>query len=668
MDTIDIERSFRDIFPDLARMFSLKKFQKIAVSNILQENNTLCIMPTGGGKSLIYWLSGLMLGGITVVISPLVALIDEQAKKIEEQGYEALVIHGGISSNRQVDILKKFSKGELNPDFIFVSPERVSMDGLFEYCIKQRKDEIKLVVIDEIHCVSQWGMSFRPFYKRISLFLNKVYGEDNWEPRLLGLTATLNAKEVVDICKEFKIERENIIKDDLLMRTEITLKVLKFSNENEKEEKFWGLLELHQDEKVLVYVYRKYHKRGVEELAEEALNRGYSATSFHGDMSSLERQEIINKYRNDEINIVFATNAFGMGIDIPDIEVVIHFMIPESVEQYYQEIGRAARDIDSANAYMLYTNKNVQVRRTHFIDKSFPITKELEECYNKITGNEVALKTLQYYSDDQIQKCLPYFLDNGLLKIKSKGISNLNIFSDIQSEELENIYNATVTRGTIATIKKIGIAPENLMNIIYSSILEDQSKLLRVLDKCLIVESTSEKISQEMMESIDQYIMDRKEYKHKLLDYLVYLLDEGISSIQLHQEIGRYLGVPKHNLNLIYSTSKGDKVRSKSEVIIANLLFQNSIKYEYEKRLYYNENDLSILPDFTIHLPDGREIYWEHLGMIGTEDYDKRWLKKLKIYNDFFPGMMVKTYEGASLTDAAISIINNMKAGGARGG
>jgi len=433
MDIINVDRAFKKYFPKLDEEFksknqALKELQKNVVSNVLEGNNTLCIMPTGGGKSLIYWLSGLALQGITIVISPLIALIDEQSEKIREQGYEVLTIHGGIRTDKQMALLKKFSNKELNPDFIFVSPERISIDGFFEYCISSRKDEIKLLAIDEVHCVSQWGVSFRPFYKRIPVFLNEVYGEESWGPTVLALTATLNSKEVADICEEFRIDKDNIIRDDLLIRSEISLKVLKFSDENQKEEKFWDLLDFHRQEKTLVYLYRKYHQRGVEDLTKLAIEKGFKAVAFHGDMSASERQQIIRAYKNDEIDVIFATNAFGMGIDIPDIRVVIHFMIPESGEQYYQEVGRAARDKSAANAHILYTNKNIQVKKTHFIDKSFPSMEDLESCFTKITANKVGLKTLQYFEDEEIQKCLPYFLDNGLISIVCKGVSNLNAF------------------------------------------------------------------------------------------------------------------------------------------------------------------------------------------------------------------------------------------------
>jgi ATP-dependent DNA helicase RecQ len=212
----NIDKSFEKHFPNLAKEFKLKgfklkDFQKRVINNVLEGHNTLCIMPTGGGKSLIYWMSGSCLGGITIVISPLIALIDEQTEKLSEQGYEVLTIHGGMDAGKQAKILIDFANNVINPKFIFVSPEKIATDGLFEHCIKKRKDEITLIAIDEVHCVSQWGASFRPFYKRIPAFLDCIYEDTENRPKILALTATLNQKEVVDICTEFNISFINTI-------------------------------------------------------------------------------------------------------------------------------------------------------------------------------------------------------------------------------------------------------------------------------------------------------------------------------------------------------------------------------------------------------------------------------------------------------------------------
>ena len=651
-----LDDDLKKYFPDFD--FKLKDFQKKVISNVIDHGNTLCIMPTGGGKSLIYWMSALELGGISIVVSPLTALISEQAAKIEAQGYDVLAIHGGVPAIKQMNLLTDLANKKITPQFIFLSPEKISTDGFLEYCLSCRKEDIKLLVIDEVHCVSQWGMSFRPFYKRIPDFMNQLFGENEW-CKILALTATLNPKELGDISNAFHIEKSNIIIQDLLMRSEIQLHTQKFSDEKEKVDKFWEIIKTHQDEKILVYVYRKYSKNGVEDLCASAIERGYKAVTFHGDMSAAERTEIIDKFRTNQINIVFATNAFGMGIDIPNIRVVIHFMIPESVEQYYQEVGRAARDGHGANAYLLYSNKNIEVKKRYFIDGSFPTKEKLESVYKKI-AIKPGYATLSYFDDEEIQQCLPYYLDAGLLEIACKGFADLKSLELIKDSVIEKYYNCTKKKGFILTAKKCCVEPKRLAHDIYRAIVNGTAVTKKALERWLILKINKVDIEETDMEQMLSCIEEKKKYKHDLLDYFVYVLDNNSGSLHLHQEIASYLGTDKHNLNKIYETVDGKHVRSKSEVIICNLLHESGLEYQYEEKLFYDNNKW-IEPDFTIKVSNNQKIYWEHVGMLGKEDYDTRWSKKIDIYNRYFPGCMVKTYEGGSLSKDAKCLIEKIK-------
>lgn len=656
---MDIDKLFKEYFPTLSQEFNLTDIQKKIIDKILSGENTLGIIPTGGGKSLIYWLSGLSFKGITLVISPLIALIDEQSKKIQDQGYNVLTLHGGSDPKKQINVLKQLYNKEINPDFIFVSPERIATDGFFEFCIKDRKDEIKLITIDEAHCVSQWGFDFRPFYKRIPDFLNSVFS-CKW-PIILGLTATINPKDIAEICIDFNIDKSNVIRDDYLLRGEIEIKAIKFTDEDEKEEKLWQLLDIHKNEKTIVYLYRKYKQRGIEDLRDKAIAKGYKAIDFHGDTPSEERQQIIDDYKKGNIDVIFATNAFGMGIDIKDIRVVIHFMIPESVEQYYQEIGRSARDKKSSKAYILYTNKNIQVRKSYFIDKSFPNIEKLHKVYKKISDNKPGVKTLKYFDDEEIQNCLSYFLNHNVVSIKAKGMTGLlDIFSEITNKDLEILYNLTGQKGIISIIKKSGKFPSEIVKIVYSSIIDGSAKLKKSFDKCLIIENHCEKLEEVHLKKICDEIEEKRNYKYTLLDYFVYILDRSDSSNEIHQEIGLYLGVDKHKVGKIYKTLKGDMVRSKSEVIIANILFNEKINYEYEKELHYKAGAHPIKPDFTIYV-NGNEYYWEHLGMVGIEEYDNRWQWKKQIYKNCFPEQLIITYESTNLSQNAKELIERIK-------
>lgn len=652
---LNLDKDFKELFPQLD--FTLKDFQKKVITNVVEKDSTLCIMPTGGGKSAIYWIAAAELNGICIVISPLTALITEQAQKIRNQGYETLEIHGGIDALKQMAIMSDFANKKTNPRFIFASPEKIATDGYFEYCLRQRKDEINLIVIDEVHCVSQWGMSFRPFYKCIPDFLDNLYGEGNWA-RILALTATLNPMELSDICDSFRIKKENILKQTILMRNEIQLHVMKFIKETEKEEKFWDLIKMHRDEKILVYLYRKKGDRGVDGLTQAALDKGYKAALFHGDMTAKERMEVIDKYRSGEINMVFATNAFGMGIDIPDIRVVIHFMIPESVEQYYQEVGRAARDGGGANAYLLYSNKNIDVKHTYFIDRSFPSEDKLREVYKNIE-KRAGCRVFQYFDNEDIQECLPYYIKCGLITIVTKGFSGLSELYDIKDPVLQKYFDSTEAKGYVKTMKKNSLTPQELSEAVYRTVLSGDAKLNKALERWLVIDVADTEISDEKMAIMLDDIAEKQKYKHGLLDYFVYLIEDNPNTQHLHQEIARYLGMDKYHLNRIYKTVDGNQVRSKSEVIICDLLAKAGLKYEYERLLEYEPGKV-INPDFTIFPDGGKQLYWEHIGMLGNEKYSEDWANKLEIYEKYFPGQLLKTYESGALSSDAEKIIKKI--------
>ncbi len=470
-------------------------------------------------------------------------------------------------------------------------------------------------------------------------------------PKMLGLTATINPKELHDILTDFKISKQNILKAETLLRFDIDMKVEKHSNEDEKEERLWQLLDEHKNEKTLVYLYRKYHKRGVEDLSQTAITKGFSAVSFHGDMSGGDRQDVLNDFRSGKSKVVFATNAFGMGIDIPDIRVVIHFMIPESVEQYYQEIGRAGRDEKGATSYILYSNKNVQVRRTHFIDKSFPKPDEIASRFEKATNNEVGKKTLQYFQDEEIQESLSYFLNCGAIEILAKGFTSLKAFKESRNQEINAIVALSRTGITIPMLSK---PPHNqaqaqvFFDMFYRSMLQGELSAKKQIDKCLIIEAKEPELTSKQLQEIEAEISVKRKYKHDLLDYLSYLLDNYEDSKKLHQEIGRYLGVPKHLLGKIYKAESGDWVRSKSEVIIANILHRSNIPFKYEDKLYYNSTQWKE-PDFTIKY-NGDTWYWEHLGMLGDDQYDSGWSEKKEIYQSLGIKNLITTKESGVLS------------------
>ncbi|NRS50458.1 hypothetical protein [Brevibacillus sp. HB2.2] len=276
-------------------------------------------------------------------------------------------------------------------------------------------------------------------------------------------------------------------------------------------------------------------------------------------------------------------------------------------------------------------------------------------------------------SADQIQKLAEKFGSDGAVKTQKKNIGavlkqtileGINefekdrqsyVFNDVKHEALKELIGLTKTKNMITTMKKSGKSVQEISTIVFEAIVTEQVKLAKSLGKCLIIYSHAEELDDQALQQLEQYSAEKRSYKHALLDYFVHLIENCENSRQIHQEIGRHLGVPKFLLDRIYKTTKGDLVRSKSEVIIANLLHQYGVSYEYEKELGYGSGS-RLSPDFTITI-NGEEFYWEHLGLIGNMEYDSHWVKKQTVYEEYFPGQLVVSYENPYLTTSAESII-----------
>ena len=650
----EIDCIFQKYFPFVGE--EVRPEQRKVINSVLKGHNTLALMPTGSGKSLCYWIAGKMLSGITIVISPLTALMDEQAEKLVNCGFRVLIFHSGIDGKQQYnEIISLYNEYKI--DFIFVSPERLATDGLLEFVLKHIRNQIKLIVIDEAHCISQWGFDFRPFYKELPSFFDNVFGKLSY-PIILGLTATLNPKDIEEICKDFNIFHKNVIRGELL-RNEIQLRVIKVADEKEKDELFWNELENHKTEKILVFVDRRRDVKGsVKDLSGKAQDRGFSSVYFHAGLNTLEKKEIIRNYKISKAMVVFATSAFGMGIDIPDIRGVIHYMLPDSIEQYYQQIGRVGRDNKPSWALLFYSNKNISVRKTHFIEKSFPSDEDIQKTFSILTNNKIGRTTFDCFEDDNTQSAYHYLKRSGVITVSCKGFQNLNAFEVLKTVNLPEFIryrNSTKTGILIQTAKKINISELEIIENIYNWIVERKLNIQKMPSKCLIIESFSEKLSNELFLQIKNDIAQKKQYKYSIFDNFLELLNTYINSVEMHKKIGIYLGIKKFQRNKVYQTLSGDKVRSKSEVIIANILFERKIPFQYE-RILLADNEL-YSPDFTIEW-NNKIYFWEHLGMLEKEDYKSEWAIKKKWYEKNFPNQLITTVESNILSKESESIIN----------
>jgi ATP-dependent DNA helicase RecQ len=501
-------------------------------------------------------------------------------------------------------------------------------------------------------------LDFRPFYKEIPHFMRTIFG-DAPLPTVLCLTATLNPKDREQICQDFGIQKQHVISHDMLLRPGIHIRVVKVPDEDTKDEQFWALLDAHRHEKVLVYQDLKRGKRSTEALAEEALTRGFRAAYFHGDMKTEEKLEVIRKFKTGELLTVFATSAFGMGIDIPDIRGVVHYRLTESAEQYYQQIGRVGRDGKPSWAVLFYSDKNVDVRKTWFIEKSFPTEKDVEWAFTNLTDNKTGKRTVNFFEEgDSTQSAYHYLVRSRVITPVCKGLQTLDVFQPAKGMSVpsfDQVRNVTLTGLLIPTAMKTGKPESEILRVVYKGLAEGKLKATHAPGKCLIINSSADALPKDLLAEIMADVAEKKAYRLSLFEQFLNLLKGYSNTFEFHKQIGEYLGVDKFGRNRIYETLSGDFVRSKSEVIIANILFQSGLRFTYEKFLL-TPDGVGYLPDFTIE-QNGKTCYWEHLGMLDVDDYAQEWQLKKAWYEANFPGQLIITQETSTLSQETRQII-----------
>lgn len=405
-----------DIHSILQHTFGLENFrdgQEDIIKSIMAGHDTLVFMPTGGGKSLTYQIPGIALPGITIVISPLISLMKDQIDKLREQWIASVCINSTISIQEQRDILEEIRyPWEFPIKFVYIAPERLHSE---EFLNVIRKVKINLIAIDEAHCVSQWWHDFRPSYMKIkdfvkdlrsNLHFEKETWEDFWENEnsesslwentsvpIIALTATATKKVRGDIVERLGIvqAKEFIYGFD---RKNIVMLVREIPKKEEKLEKVAEIIEKTPGSGI---VYAASIKN-VEEVYNYLKSRGVSVGKYTGSMDNASRAMSQNAFMDDEVRVVVATNAFGMGIDKKDIRFVIHYNLPGSIESYYQEIGRAGRDGRMSIAVILASFSDTKIQE-FFVENSNPDREEILEfydyLYNGIKDSEWKGKTIE---------------------------------------------------------------------------------------------------------------------------------------------------------------------------------------------------------------------------------------------------------------------------------
>ena len=375
---------------------SFRKGQENIITSIINKEDVLAIMPTGGGKSICYQVPALCLEGITIVISPLISLMKDQVDALKTMGVKARLINSSLSNSEYSEVLEEIENDECK--IIYIAPER--LDSM-EFVNIIRGKNISQVAIDEAHCVSQWGHDFRVSYKKIPYFINRL----DKRPIVTAFTATASNEVREDIINILDLHNPAVYITGF-DRENLSINIVKSSSKNKYTLDY---VENHKNESGIIYASTR---KEVETIYEGLLKRNYSVAKYHAGLSNEARKEYQENFINDDIKIMVATNAFGMGIDKPNIRWVLHYNMPQSIENYYQEIGRAGRDGEDSECVLLFSPGDVHTQKylvevgIENPDRKRVQYKKLQQMVDLVYSNTCYRKNiLNYFGEIFLDDC-----------------------------------------------------------------------------------------------------------------------------------------------------------------------------------------------------------------------------------------------------------------------
>lgn len=467
---------------------SFRKGQENIITSIINKEDVLAIMPTGGGKSICYQVPALCLDGITIVISPLISLMKDQVDALKTMRVKARLINSSLSNSEYNEALEEIENDECK--IIYIAPERLdSMD--FVNIIRGKN--ISQVAIDEAHCVSQWGHDFRVSYKKIPYFINRL----DKRPIVTAFTATASNEVREDIINILNLHNPAVYITGF-DRENLSINIVKSSSKNKYTLDY---VENHKNESGIIYASTR---KEVETIYEGLLKRNYSVAKYHAGLSNEARKEYQENFINDDIKIMVATNAFGMGIDKPNIRWVLHYNMPQSIENYYQEIGRAGRDGEDSECVLLFSpgdvhtqkylvevgienpeRKRVQYKKLQqMVDLVYsntcyrksilnyfgePFLEDCNNCSNCLNEGEVVDKTLdaqkvisciarmkRSFGATMIIDVLRGSKNKKVLDLGFDTLTTYGIMKNYSNEDLKTFINTLVSHGFLDVVENIG--------------------------------------------------------------------------------------------------------------------------------------------------------------------------------------------------------------------
>ena len=579
-----------------------RSFQEEVVDTIIAKQDVLTILPTGGGKSLCYQLPTLLMDGVTVVISPLIALMQDQIKALNDLDIKADMISSSQSADENSFTLQKLLNGDLK--FIYVAPERFTSN---EFVGVLQRVNINYFVIDEAHCVSAWGHEFRAEYRNLDK-LKRFFPNTP----ICAFTATATKKVEADIASNLNLEkarhfRAKTIRDNLEIKVEPRIA-------NGKTQ-ILNFLKTHKGLCGIIYTFTR---KEAESTAQFLSENGYSSKAYHAGLSPTVKDEVYDAFVYEKIDIVVATIAFGMGIDKSNIRFVIHTSLPKTLENYYQEIGRAGRDGEMSYVYLLYSKGDEVKRKLQIeeaIDNSYKQTglDKLEAMYRYCVSNNCRHKIIASYFEDEIPDCKT-LCDNC-----TKGEVELIDVSIDAQKFLSAIYRSEQRFGT-----------NHIIDILRGS--KNQKLLEFGHDKLKVYGIGHDKSKNEWTAIAD-----------KLIDMQAVILGEfrvlklnnlGMSILKGNEK----LLIDSDKLGIAQKLEQSEEILSFDEQLYEKFrTLRREIALEYEVPAYVIFGDKS-LKEFALKLPTSKEEMLDinGVGLVKYEKYGQAFLDLSKSIKEEF--------------------------------
>ena len=394
----------RKVLRDVFGYGEFRPGQAEVISAVLARRDTLAVMPTGGGKSVCYQVPALLReDGLTLVVSPLLALMKDQVDAMRAMGVPAAAINSTVAVEEQRQVLAAAGEGTIR--LLYVAPERFGAGG---FMAALRSLRVSLLAIDEAHCISQWGHDFRPSYRDLGAVRDRI-----GSPPIVALTATADPRVREDIVQRLGLKQPEIHVAGF-DRPNLRFEVVRVSTLKEKFEGISAQLRALKDESAIVYCGTR---KRVEEVTDSLQRAGIKCARYHAGMEDSDRKRIQDAFARDKLRVIVATNAFGMGIDKPDVRAVIHHDMPDSLESYYQEAGRAGRDGDPATCTLFYAGRDRGLRE-FFIEMAHPEASRVVEVYQQLVsfgGNRVHVREVMRENDEPgINAAIQSLVESGL--------------------------------------------------------------------------------------------------------------------------------------------------------------------------------------------------------------------------------------------------------------